>query len=102
MRIATGGVGSIAVSMLAGKGYEVVASTGKADQADWLRGLGRSRDLVGYLDGEGSRYDVFLVTPAVSGITWEEFKDEVLIYNPDLEADSYIFLADKQYLLPQN
>jgi len=43
---ATGGVGSIAVSMLAGKGYEVVASTGKADQADWLRGIGAA-DTIG-------------------------------------------------------
>jgi glycosyltransferase involved in cell wall biosynthesis len=39
------------------------------EQVDWLHGLGRSRDLIDYLDGEGSRYDAFLVTPAVSGIT---------------------------------
>ena len=32
---ATGGVGSMAVGMLAARGYEVVASTGKADTADW-------------------------------------------------------------------
>jgi len=37
---ATGGVGSIAVALLAARGYEVHASTGKADQADFLRGLG--------------------------------------------------------------
>jgi acrylyl-CoA reductase (NADPH) len=37
---ATGGVGSTAVGILANRGYEVVASTGKADQADWLRSLG--------------------------------------------------------------
>ncbi|RLL48540.1 acryloyl-CoA reductase [Oceanobacillus piezotolerans] len=37
---ATGGVGSIAVNMLAGRGYEVVASTGKTDQEDYLRRLG--------------------------------------------------------------
>jgi putative YhdH/YhfP family quinone oxidoreductase len=37
---ATGGVGSVAVSILARLGYEVAASTGKADAADWLRGLG--------------------------------------------------------------
>ena len=37
---ATGGVGSVAVSILSGLGYEVVASTGKADAADWLRELG--------------------------------------------------------------
>ena len=37
---ATGGVGSVAVGILSGLGHEVVASTGKADQADWLRSLG--------------------------------------------------------------
>jgi acrylyl-CoA reductase (NADPH) len=37
---ATGGVGSTAVGILANRGYEVVASTGKADQAEWLRSLG--------------------------------------------------------------
>jgi acrylyl-CoA reductase (NADPH) len=37
---ATGGVGSSAVSILAGRGYEVVASTGKADAEPFLRGLG--------------------------------------------------------------
>lgn len=37
---ATGGVGSIAVDILASRGYEVVASTGKPDAAQWLRDLG--------------------------------------------------------------
>jgi putative YhdH/YhfP family quinone oxidoreductase len=37
---ATGGVGSIAVGMLAGLGYEVVASTGKPESADFLTALG--------------------------------------------------------------
>ena len=37
---ATGGVGSIAVDMLAGRGYEVAALTGKSDQADFLREIG--------------------------------------------------------------
>ncbi|CAA0100903.1 putative acrylyl-CoA reductase AcuI [Halioglobus japonicus] len=39
---ATGGVGSIAVALLAGEGYDVVASSGKAEQADMLRELGAS------------------------------------------------------------
>jgi acrylyl-CoA reductase (NADPH) len=38
---ATGGVGSMAVDMLAGRGYEVVASSGK-DAGDFLRELGAS------------------------------------------------------------
>ncbi|MEH6671976.1 YhdH/YhfP family quinone oxidoreductase [Halopseudomonas sp.] len=37
---ATGGVGSIAVAMLSGLGYEVAAATGKALEADFLRKLG--------------------------------------------------------------
>jgi acrylyl-CoA reductase (NADPH) len=37
---ATGGVGSVAVSILSKLGYRVVASTGKASEADFLRALG--------------------------------------------------------------
>lgn len=37
---ATGGVGSVAVMLLAQLGYDVVAVTGKAERADWLKGLG--------------------------------------------------------------
>ena len=37
---ATGGVGSIAIDILAGRGYNVVAFTGKPDQHDYLRSLG--------------------------------------------------------------
>ena len=37
---ATGGVGATAVAILAGRGYEVVASTGKDDQEEWLKNLG--------------------------------------------------------------
>ena len=40
---ATGGVGSFAIDMLAGRGYEVVAFTGKADAAGWLESLGAAR-----------------------------------------------------------
>lgn len=37
---ATGGVGSMAVGMLARRGHRVVASSGKPDAAEWLRRLG--------------------------------------------------------------
>lgn len=40
---ATGGVGSMAVAMLAKWGYEVVASTGKSDQKEHLMKLGAAR-----------------------------------------------------------
>ena len=39
---ATGGVGSVAVSMLSRLGYDIVASTGKSDEHDYLRSLGAS------------------------------------------------------------
>jgi acrylyl-CoA reductase (NADPH) len=39
---AGGGVGSVAVAVLAKLGYEVDASTGRADTHDYLRGLGAS------------------------------------------------------------
>jgi acrylyl-CoA reductase (NADPH) len=37
---ATGGVGSIAIDMLAWRGYEVAALTGKASEEDYLRAIG--------------------------------------------------------------
>lgn len=40
---ATGGVGSLAVDILAGRGYETVAVSGKADAVDYLAALGAAR-----------------------------------------------------------
>jgi acrylyl-CoA reductase (NADPH) len=40
---ATGGVGSIAVAILARAGYRVVASTGKETEEDFLKGLGAAQ-----------------------------------------------------------
>lgn len=40
---ATGGVGSVAVALLAAAGHEVHASTGKAEEHDYLRELGASQ-----------------------------------------------------------
>jgi NADPH2:quinone reductase len=37
---ATGGVGSLAIDMLDSRGYEVVAVSGKAEQADYLKDIG--------------------------------------------------------------
>jgi acrylyl-CoA reductase (NADPH) len=39
---AAGGVGSVAVAVLAKLGYEVIASTGRSSEADYLRHLGAS------------------------------------------------------------
>jgi acrylyl-CoA reductase (NADPH) len=43
---ATGGVGSLAIDMLAGRGYEVTALTGKEAESDYLRGLGAKEVLL--------------------------------------------------------
>jgi len=40
---ATGGVGSMAITMLAALGFEVVASSGKKEAEDYLRSLGAAR-----------------------------------------------------------
>jgi acrylyl-CoA reductase (NADPH) len=37
---ASGGVGSVAIAILSGWGYQVVASTGKLDEVDYLKSLG--------------------------------------------------------------
>lgn len=48
---ATGGVGSVAIDMLHGRGYEVTAVTGKATEEAYLREIGASRILLrGQLD----------------------------------------------------
>lgn len=69
---ATGGVGSLAVNILAQKGYTVAASTGKVDQHDYLRQLGASEIL--------SRSDVSLTDerprPLLRG-TWAGAIDTV-------------------------
>ena len=39
---ASGGVGSIAIALLSTRGYEVHASTGRTEEADYLTSLGAS------------------------------------------------------------
>lgn len=39
---AAGGVGSVAIAVLSKLGYQVIASTGRTSEADYLRGLGAS------------------------------------------------------------
>jgi NADPH2:quinone reductase len=40
---ATGGVGSLAIDMLAGRGYDVIAVTGKPEAGDYLKSLGAAK-----------------------------------------------------------
>jgi acrylyl-CoA reductase (NADPH) len=48
---ASGGVGSVSVDLLAGAGYQVVASTGKAEAADRLKELGAA-EVIGRLPAD--------------------------------------------------
>ena len=43
---ANGGVGSVAVALLASLGYRVVASTGRLDETDYLKSLGAAQVLL--------------------------------------------------------
>jgi acrylyl-CoA reductase (NADPH) len=52
---AAGGVGSIAVALLARRGYRVVASTGRPELQDWLRQLGAAEVLERKMLAEASR-----------------------------------------------
>ena len=59
---ATGGVGAIAIDLLAGRGYDVAALTGKTDEADFLQGLGAAEII--------DRRDVELVTKPLGRGLW--------------------------------
>lgn len=66
---ATGGVGSFAIDMLASKGFEVIAFTGKTDHHDYLKALGASD----FLD----RHSLEMGTRALEKATWGGAVDNV-------------------------
>ncbi len=66
---ASGGVGSIAINMLAGRGYEVVAVSGKPDAEPYLRELGAHRVL--------RRQDVDLGSRPMEATLWAGAIDNV-------------------------
>jgi hypothetical protein len=50
----------------------------------------------------GNRWDVWeqFVAGRGNGMSWETFKEAVLVYNPHLETDGYVFYPEKSYRLP--
>jgi NADPH2:quinone reductase len=66
---ATGGVGSLAINMLAGRGYEVVAVSGKPEADDYLRELGAARIL--------RRQEIDLGSRPMERIQWAGAVDNV-------------------------
>lgn len=55
--------------------------------------------LTGYY---GNRWDVWekYVAGRGVGMSWDTFKEVVLVYNPHLETDGFVFYPNKAYLLP--
>jgi hypothetical protein len=45
-------------------------------------------------------WEQFLQHTKIPGFTWHYFMEEVLRYNPSLEADGYVFKPDKTYMMP--
>jgi NADPH2:quinone reductase len=66
---ASGGVGSLAVDMLAGRGYEVVAVTGKPEADEYLRALGAAQIL--------RRQDIDLGSRPMEAVRWAGAIDSV-------------------------
>ena len=66
---ASGGVGSLAVNMLAGRGYEVVAVSGKPEADDYLRELGATTIL--------RRQDLDLGSRPLEAVRWAGAIDSV-------------------------
>ena len=66
---ATGGVGSIAINMLAGRGYEVVAVSGKPEADDYLRELGAAKIL--------RRQNIDLGSRPMEAVLWSGAIDNV-------------------------
>jgi hypothetical protein len=52
----------------------------------------------------GNRWDVWerFIAGRVPGMDWETFKYSVLVHNPQLETDGFVFYPEKSYLLPFN
>ncbi|MFZ4854879.1 MAG: YhdH/YhfP family quinone oxidoreductase [Desulfuromonadaceae bacterium] len=104
---ATGGVGSIAVAILAGAGYRVVASTGKEADTEYLKGLGAaeviSRDAVAagaekavLLERWGGVVDVVGGTTLVAALKSTKYGGTVtccgLVGSPELSLNVYPFI----------
>ena len=66
---ASGGVGSIAVDLLAGRGYEVVAVSGKPEADEYLKALGAARIL--------RRQEIDLGTRPMEAVLWAGAIDNV-------------------------
>jgi hypothetical protein len=60
-----------------------------------------SRPLAGF---QGTRWQCWVdhVRGKVEGITWDEFVEVVVEFNPSLREDGYVFRDDKTYVLPEN
>ncbi len=62
--------------------------------------LSWTRSIAGYFGNRWNCWQKFVMNQ-VAGITWAEFKDQVVAHNPTLRQDRYVFQRTKTYKLPQ-
>jgi len=60
-----------------------------------------TRELTGFAGTLGRCWEEH-VRDQVQGITWAEFREQVVEHNPVLREDDYLFKAEKTYVLPEN
>ena len=88
--VGTGGaVNSVAIEQIA-----TIKEEEMSQEVRW------TRTLSGY---SGNRYEVWerFIQPTVPGLSWNEFKEQVLIYNPQLVTDGNLFHPNKLYIIPE-
>lgn len=80
--------------------YGVEPIINKDDETQTQVNISWSHKLTGL---SGSRWDIWekVVQSQETGLSWTEFKDEVVKYNPQLVEDEYVFMPDKEYVLPE-
>lgn len=76
-------------------GSDPRATTANQEAVSWTRS---ARGLTGTLRGIW----LGLIAPTTGGITWEEFRTQVVHVNPSLESSRGRFEPDRLYLLPEN
>lgn len=59
-----------------------------------------TRTITGFSGNRWNCWQKFVMNQ-VAGLTWDEFKDQVVEHNPTLRDDGYVFKANKRYKLPE-
>lgn len=83
---------------LIGRSKQAAGMTGVVD--DPTEGVEWTRCLTGFA---GTRWELWeRDVRSVPNLTWAQFQNDVLLYNPQLSQDGRLFKSDKLYLLPEH